>query len=168
MTTIEEAPTERSIAGLLVGDIARLSPGELAGLRRVDTRGPHTPAFWRLVAQRLEPVLPAQDPQRAEAERRWSLIAAAMAEAKGFHAVEVRFGAALAAVIDERRVLQLLRARDEALADIARAVVHHLVSRGARFNQWEMAWLVLSDGRADEDLARRSIYRSFYGAMPRD
>ncbi len=91
-----------------------------------------------------------------------------MATAKGFHSRKVRLGTALAGVVDERRVLQLLRARGTALADGVRMVVHHLVSKGVAFDQSDLARLVLSDGRGDEEAVRRDVYRFFFAAQPRD
>ncbi len=161
-------PTEREVALKVVGAVASLAPGELASLRRLDADTVQAPAFWRIVATLLDAQLPATEPYRREAEGRWAVAVAAMATAKGFHSPKVRLGTALAGVVDERRVLQLLRARGNALADGVRMVVHHLVSKGVAFDQSDLARLVLSDGRGDEEAVRRDVYRFFFAAQPRD
>lgn len=168
MTQEQPRMTERDAALRVANTVANLPPGEVATLRRLDASTPHVPAFWKLVAMHLDALLPVDDEPRAERERRWAVAVGAMAEARGFHNPAVRLGAALAAVIDERRVMQLLRAHDVALADAVRMVTHHLVSRGVSFDHAELARLVLSDGRDDEERTRRAIYRDFFAATPRD
>lgn len=168
MTQDQTRVTTRELALLVARTIPQLSPGDLAELRRPDATKLQPPAFWRVVAMHLDAHLPVDDTARAEQERRWAVVMAAMAEAKGFHNPAARLGKALAEAVDERRVLQLLRAHDEALAIAVRMVVHHLVSRGIAFDHAQLAWLVLSDGRDDEQRARRAIYQDFFAALPRD
>lgn len=169
MTTQEQPlPTEHELARRIANTLAKLSPGDLAELRRYDAAKLQSPAFWRVVAMHLDAHLSGDDHVRVEQERRWAVVMAAMAEAKGLHNPGVRLGKALAEAVDERRVLQVLRAHDEALADAVRMVVHHLVSKGLAFDHAQLAWLVLSDGRADEQRARRAVYQDFFAAMPRD
>lgn len=160
--------TERDLALRVTSTLSKYGPGELAELRRLDASTPHAPAFWRLVASHLDAHLPVDETARVEAERRWAVAVGAMAEAKGFHNPSARLGVALAGVVDERRVLQLLRSHGVALADAVRMIVHHLVSKGVPFDHAELARLVLSDERDDEERVRRAIYRDFFNASPRD
>lgn len=166
------APSRSSDLSTLVARLARhlseAGPGDVAALRRLRPGSPQVGAYWKLLAAVLEPAeqLPGEVSAREVAERRWAVILAAMAEAEGFHAPSQRFGRVLAECgVPEVRVLKLLRASGDALADAVRVTVHHLVSRGARFDQTALAALVLSDGRSDEERVRRGIYRDFFGAQ---
>lgn len=151
------------LVGALTRTLARLPPGDLATLRRLTPAEPQCTAFWRLLAGELADQVPHRDdPRRSDAERRWAVILAAMADADGLLAPGRHLGSALAGAVPEARVLRLLRAHDDALADAVRVTVHHLTTRGVVFDPTDVAWLVLSDGRADEDEVRRRIYRDFY------
>ena len=59
-------------------------------------------------------------------------------------------------------MLRLLRAHDDALEDAIRVTTHQLATSGARFDASELALLVLSDGRSDEDTVRRRVARHYY------
>ncbi len=160
--------TDRELALKVLHTVQSLSPGDLAALRKLTLDGARPPAFWRVIAADLDTVLPVDASIRSAIEDRWAVILAAMANAKGFHSPRVPLGRALADNVDERRVLQLLRARDAALGDAVRMVVHHLVSNGASFDQTGLARLVLSDGRdeTERERVRREVYRDFFAATP--
>lgn len=161
--------------GTVIGGIARdlvavLAPGDVASLRRLRPGDPGCAAFWRLVATRLEPadLLPGEAAARLEAERRWGVILAGMARMQGLHQFRARLGVTLAeADVSELRFLRLLRAHDESLADAVRVTSHTLAAKAKPVDWFDLARLVLSDGRADEDEVRRHIARDFYQAERR-
>lgn len=77
----------------------------------------------------------------------------------------MRFGSAMArAGVAEVRLTRLLRARGEQLPDAVRTLTHQLVSAGVSFDLADLAWLVLSEGQADEERARQQIARDYYRA----
>lgn len=171
-TQLASTPKTDSLSQL-VGKIAwslsnESSAGDLAALRRVKSGDPTCLAFWKIAAAELEPSLPPAGLRREEAETRWRGILSAMAELEGLHEPQRSLGRALA---EERyaklRLERLLRAHGEALGDSVRTMAHFLGSKAAGFNQADLARLVLSDGRRDEDRARRKIARDYYRAQPR-
>ena len=171
--SITEAPPKAESLAELVGRLAwtlanQSPPGDLAALRRVKPGDPSCLAFWKLAAAHLEASLPAGGPHRDETENRWGVILSAMAELAGLHQPRRPLGRALAeADYAEPRLERLLRARGEALSDCVRTMAHFLRSKAAGANQSDLAWLVLSDGRSDEDTVRRRIARDYYSARPR-
>jgi CRISPR system Cascade subunit CasB len=155
-----EVAAVHAIARELRPDRAR---GDVAALRRMKPGEIECPAFWKLAAVHLQDVLPAQGEARNKAERRWGAILAGLAEVVELHAPGRRLGHALAAAdVAELRVLRLLRAHDDALLDMVRTIAHQLDSKAERVDWADVARLVLSDGRADEETVRRSIARDFY------
>lgn len=159
-------PTLASLVGQVAWDCAEvLSPGELAELRRLRYDEPGGPAFWRLVARRIEPAsrLPEDGPARVEAERRWAVILRAVAELASLHRPGRRLGIALAAAgVSEGRVLRLLRAHGEVLFDAVRTTTHQLATAGEPVDATDLAHLVLSSERDREEEVRRRIARDFY------
>jgi len=151
-----ERPRARIVAALRhVLDAA--DPGTLAALRRTDASSPPA-AFYRITVNLLDEELPEGGPSRVAQEGRWAVVVAAMATAVGFMS-RVPLGKALAeAGVAEMRVMRLLEARDTALADLVRNVVHHLVQKAQGFDPNDLANLVLSDS----DEPRRWIARSYY------
>jgi CRISPR type I-E-associated protein CasB/Cse2 len=174
MSTSVPQPPDPSGLASTVNAIANaieksLTPGDVAALRRLRPGDPSCAAFWRLVATQLAPVLPAGGSARDEAEHRWAVILQAMAEMVGFHAPGRYLGRAfVSAGIAEQRVLKLLRASGEALFDSVRVTAHHLASSATAADHAEIARLVLSDGREDEERVRRRIARDFYAQQQRE
>ena len=142
--------------------------GDRAELRRMQ-EGEPAPAFWKIVARFLDDQLAAgSGPLRESQERRWALILAALAEVHDLHRRGRSLGHALAeAEVTEARVDRLLRAHGAAVAHLVRAVVHQLSTRGTAVDLTDLAWLVLSDGRRDEERARRKVAREYYQALYR-
>ena len=165
----EQPPTENlaSVVGRLAVMIdQRLSPGDVAALRRMRPEEIAAPVFWRIAASDLADSLAGDGPRRDEQERRWAAVLQAMAELRGMHDPRSSLGAALVrANVAEQRVLKLLRASGDALLDAVRVVAHHLANKGVPVNAADFARLVLSDGRADEEPVRRRIARDYYGAL---
>lgn len=147
-----------------------LAPGDLAALRRARPGDLGGPAFWKLAVDHLEPagLLPAPSaPWRDDAERRWVVIVAGMAEMAGQHARGRRLGRVLAEVgVSEARVLRLLRAEGEALLQTVRPIVHQLATAGARLDWTDLADLVTSDGRPWQTEVRRRIALDYYRTSP--
>ena len=143
-----------------------LSNGERAELRRMRPEDPPPAVFWQLVADHLEPHLPAGDgPSRDGAERRWMVILRAMAESAGRHDRGRPLGRALAeARVAEPRLYQLLRARGDALVDQLRMALHPVASRGLAFDQADVAWLVLTEGTEGGEAVRRRMARNYFQA----
>jgi CRISPR type I-E-associated protein CasB/Cse2 len=165
----------RSIRTIISRIAARLSDdasiGDRAALRRLSFDAPDAPAFWRLVVSELDPVLPDASPYREEQERRWAAILSGLAEVAGagLHRPKHDLGEAAAqAGLHEMRVLKLLRAHDDALLALVRPLAHQLVSKGVPVDWADVARLVLSDGRVDEDSVRRDVARRYFSAMQRN
>jgi len=161
----EQGESLASLIGKVATAIDRsLSPGDVAALRRLDPRDPADPAFWKVCAGWLGAALPPEGgPSRDEAERRWATILAAMAITAGQHDPRRHAGAALAeAGLSDLRFVRLLRARGDGLSDVLRTAAQFLASKAASFDWRDLALLVLSDGRADEEDVRRHLARSFY------
>lgn len=154
------------VIGAIAADLdGLLPPGDVAGLRRLRPEEVASPAFWKLVATRLEPhgMLPGPAQARLEAERRWAVIVAGMAEMKGLHRPRARLGGALAeADVSEPRFLRLLRAHDAALFDAVRTTAHQLASRAVPVDWTDVARLVLTDGQENEEDVRRHVARDYY------
>jgi hypothetical protein len=147
----------------------RLSPGDIAALRRMRPDDIGVPVFWRLVASELMVALGPDGSRRDELERRWAVILQALAELRHLRNPRISLGAALAdADIAEQRLLKLLRAGGDALSDAIRVIAHHLATKGVPVRAADIAWLVLSDGRTDEEAVRRQIARNYYAAKARE
>jgi CRISPR type I-E-associated protein CasB/Cse2 len=160
-----EAPSVHRVVHGLARRLQDASTGDLAELRRVGPDQPHTPAFWKLITGPLDPLLPSAGPRRVEAEERWAVILSAMAELAGFHNPQRSLGRALAeADVHELRVTRLLRARGQTLDHSVRAVVHQLASKAMSFRMADLAWLVLSEGKRNEQEIRHQIARDYYRA----
>lgn len=168
-----EEPEQRPIENLssLTGRLAamideRLSPGDVAVLRRLRPDDIGAPVFWRIAASDLASTLGPDGPRRDEQERRWAAILQALAELRHLRDFRSSLGSALArADVAEQRVLKLLRASGDALLDAVRIVAHHLATKGIAVSPADLARLVLSDGRADEESVRRRIARDYYGTQ---
>lgn len=155
------------IAARLASDAAI---GDRAALRRLSFDAPDAPAFWRLIVTELRAVVPEAPPYREEQERRWAAILAGLAEVAGagLFAPKRRLGEAVAeAGLAEMRVLKLLRAHGDALLALVRPLAHQLVSKGVPVDWSDVAELVLSDGRANEDRIRRELARRYFSAAHR-
>ncbi len=163
-----EDTNKKSLAQIvlaIVGDIqTRLSPGDVAELRRMRPGVFEPPAFWRIAAVRLEGELAPLGPvRRAERERRWALTIAAMARSGSPHGSTRSLGGALAAAgVTELRITRLLRAEGEQLAPQVFSMVQILAAKGEHVNWIDLAHLVLSEGRRDADDRRRHIARQYY------
>jgi len=143
-------------------------PGDLADLRRMRPENPACPAFWKIVVGHLVPAgqVGETGPFRDESERRWAAILAGMAEMKGLHRAGRYLGTALVeADVSEARLLRLLRARDAALLDTVRVTAHQLASARVLVDWVDLAWLILSDGRSNEETVRRNIARTYYSHL---
>lgn len=141
-------------------------PGDLGALRRARPGDLGGPAFWRIAVRHLEPaglLPPPEAPWRNDVERRWVTILAGLAEMAGLHRRGLRLGRVLAeSEISEARVLRLLRASDDALLAVVRAVSHQLASAGRAVDWADLARLVTSDGKPWGTSVRRAIAEDFY------
>ncbi len=171
----DSSTTSRSSLDSIVRKIARdidrfLSTGDVAELRRLRPEDPSSPAFWKMIAYRVEPggVLASDGPKRDLQERRWAVLLAGMAEMKGLHATGRRLGSAVASAgVAESRFVRLLRAHDDGLLDAVRLIAHHLASAGEPVDWADLARLVMSDGDTNEEAVRRGIARDYYGTLSR-
>ncbi len=152
------------VAGLIQNS---LSPGDVAALRRMRSEALFSPAFWKLVASHLEPLLPPGGPVRDEQEQRWAVVLGAMAELRGLHRPGRRLGRILGeSRYAEGRVLRLLRGRGEVLPGAIRTMAHFLASKGQAVDLTDVARLVLSEGGRNEESVRRQIARDYYSQAP--
>jgi CRISPR type I-E-associated protein CasB/Cse2 len=169
---VTQETTETTLAAI-VGRIAydleqRLGPGDVAELRRMHPDSPVCPAFWRILIEHLDAQLPAAEAARTEAITRWSAAIQAMAELRGLNRPGARLGSAAAAAdVSELRVIRLLRASGVALLDGLRTLAHQLATAAVAVDCADLARLVLSDGRADEQAVRERIAYDYYGALNR-
>lgn len=170
---IQQARTETSPLASVIGSIAAmidgpLSPGDVAALRRLQPGAADCAAFWRLIS--MHPgMIPHDGPGSDEAERRWGCILQAMATLAGQHRPAVPLGRALAeAAVSEPRVLRLLRASGDNLADMIRVTARHLAQKAIPVNQIDLAALVLSDGGSNEDAVRRRIARTYFASQAKE
>jgi CRISPR system Cascade subunit CasB len=149
----------------------RLSGGERAELRRMTPEDPGCPAFWRIVAQDLEPsgLLPKGESARLESERSWAAVLSGMAVMQGLLQVGRRPGHALAeAGFSEQRLARLLRARREGLEDMLRGVARFLASKGQAVDWAPLAQLILHQDEERGEVIRRAIARDYYGSLPKN
>ena len=110
----------------------------------------------------------ADVPWREENERRYAVVLRTVAELRAVHRRGRRLGSALAeAGLDERRVLQLLRARRAALAHAVRTICHFLTSKGQAVDAMGFARLVLSEDAPGAEHDRRRVARDYFGHMAR-
>ena len=133
----------------------------LAALRRADPAAPPM-EFYRLSVRVLDDILPGDGRDRSKIETQWLLIMSSMARSFDLWS-RVDLGQAMArAKVAEARVVKLLEARGNGLADILRTIVHQLVQKGQSFDPVDIAKLVLSEGSDTEKDIRRKIARNFY------
>lgn len=173
-TPESEIRTEASTLRSLVGRIGRalekqLGPGDVAALRRLDPVDPAVPAFFKLAASVLDDAMPGSEEARLEAERRWAAVLCAMALTRGLHHPGRPLGSALAqAGFSELRFTRLLRARGEHVFTAARAAAQYLASKAQPFDPVDLARLVLSEDRSDEEQVRRAIARSYFATLAKN
>jgi CRISPR type I-E-associated protein CasB/Cse2 len=165
---IAEQPSLGSIVGRLSALLEHSVPlGDVAALRRMQPSNPACSAFWRLMA--LDIVALPSGPSRDDGERRWACILQLMASTVGLHSPAMPLGRALAmSDMAETRVIRLLRASGPALEDAVRITGHHLAQKAVPANFADVAALVLSDGRNDEESVRRRIARTFYSQQAKE
>jgi CRISPR type I-E-associated protein CasB/Cse2 len=142
----------------------RLDPGDIAALRRLHSRDPSCPAFWKLLSAYVVPggTEAPPGPLRDDYERRWAAILSGMAHMQGLHDPGRRAGRALAQVLSEARFLRLLRASGDLLLDMFRTVAQHLASKAQSIDFTGLARLVLSDDRSDQESVRRALARDYF------
>mgnify|MGYP002636746933 CR=1 FL=1 len=168
----EPAPASSTNLSQLVGRLVhvvehKLSPGDLAALRRLDLDDPSEPAFWQVMVAWVEPSwnLPRQDALRDEADRDWASILNALVLMAGLHQAGRGLGTALASAgFSELRLSRLLRASDSGVRNEIRLAARYLGSKAEPSNHVELARLVL--GRSDpDDRIRRQIARNYYRTL---
>lgn len=177
VTVVAMQPTPRQSAAAVVHRIAAMlasgaiRAGDAAELRRLMPDDASAPAFWKLMAELIMPVLnlPSRGPARDDAERRWAVVLNALAHLTGLDAPRRPLGDALAASgMSELRFARLLRARGDRLAIEVRIAARFLASKAETANLTDLADLVLSDGHRHAESVRRRVARSYYNHMPND
>ena len=130
----------------------------------MDPRAPPA-AFFKLAAVYLGPELPTLEPARSSAETRWAAIVLALATLGELHQGNARLGYALGrAQFSELRFSRLIRADADRLLDDVPAVARYLSAKGVSVDAADLARLLLSAGRPDEEPTRRHIARDYYAA----
>ncbi len=165
-----ETASLASLVGRIAAELAEADTGTLAELHRLTPDDPGGPAFWRIVVTRLDPGhLPPGGPGRDEALRRWAVILRATAQLADPRDPGTHLGQALAeAGVSELRLNKLLRASGETLFDAIRSITHQLASKAQPANPIDLARLVLSDGRSDEQSVRQRIANDYYKVVFQD
>ncbi len=149
----------------------RLVPGDLAELRRLDSRDPGSFAFWRLLVRCVEPhdPPPGNESARDAWERRWALVLSGMARLP--HEKGRRPGRTLAeAGFSPLRLRRLLRASGPSLADVFQNMVRFLAAKGEALDWTVAADLVFFDPRIHPERAervRRRVARDFFTQLYR-
>ncbi len=166
--TPDARPSRRDAAGKIAALLAKseaLGTGPRAELRRLDPRGALAqPALHRLLALYV-PDLPVGND---EVMRAWGLVvhALALAAPDNLTGAEPLGRALHAADWKEGRLVNLLDADLEALADHLPRVVRFLVAKGQRLRARDVADLVFSrlDAENRADRVRRQIASDYYRA----
>lgn len=165
-TLPEGERTLASTVNALARTMARMSPGDVASLRRLTPDDLAVPAFWKLAGIALEHELAGGGVE--DRERRWAVVVASVAVASGLHAPGRPLGDALAAAgYSELRLARLLRAHAAALPPEVRGATAYLASKAVAFDGADVAALVLSDGGPSEEAVRRRIAKSYYAFISR-
>ncbi len=178
MRTSSLEPGEGSAVPDLVGLIGRIADlvdrglpvGDVADLRRMEPGDIGPPALWKLIALVLEPAgqMRGTDPGRTLDEQRWASVVNCLAWLRGLHHPGCRLGNVLATSgFSELRFLRILRTAGPALAKAAQGSARWCASRGESVDAVDLARLILSDGRRDEELVRRQIARDYFGQVAR-
>lgn len=165
-----ESPGLAEVVHRLGGIVSEsLSRGDVAELRRLDPSAPLPATFWKLVVGVLEPqdALTGEGPHREEQERQWAVVLNILGHLESLNEPGRSYGRSLAECgFSEHRFGRLLRARGEVLWDQARRSGQFLAAHGHTTDVTGLAWLVLSEGRSDEQRARRHLARDYYRALP--
>jgi CRISPR system Cascade subunit CasB len=163
----ETQVTLRSLVGRIAAHIDEaMAPGDVASLRKLRPGAVWSPSFWRILVVDLSERLPADGPPRLDAERKWAAIVQAIAQLRGLHDPQVSLGRAMARTgATEHRLLRLLRAGDEPLADAIRTTAHQLAAVAQGVDCADFARLALSDGRSDEQAVRERIAYDYYAEV---
>lgn len=148
-----------------------MTPGDVAGLRRLDPDEPGGAAFWKALVFHVEP---AEQLRADDAEVRWALILRTAGELHALNRRGRRLGSALAAAkVSEMRLTRLLRADLDSLKSTLGAVAHQLASAGEGVDLGDVAWLVVTarnrgESRRSEDDVRRGIARDYYRGLRKE
>lgn len=152
---------------MLSSRVQELDNGPRAELRRATPKSPWSAALWRLLALLPEHAWSWDEERRAQEERRWSVLLAAMAASSGLHgATPQRMGTTLKeASYSEQRLNRLLRAEGDGLFDEIRTMAASLESKGHTPNWYQLARLLFMDASTDAgESIRRQIARDYYSA----
>lgn len=144
---------------------ARLGPGQIAELRRLDVERPSAPTFWAVVATELDAHLPPDGAvvARRAAERRWAVALRALAVLAGLYRKGHRLGAALAAAgFSEMRFQRLLASPEDRLPDEIATVARYLAAKGEAFDWFDLVRLAVEVDPTAADDARRDIARDYF------
>lgn len=166
-TVSESKHTPRTILHRLAGILSReTSNADRAALRRLRFEDPGSPVFWKIVARDLNSILPHPDsPLRGDAEKKWAVLLAGLAEIAGAGLCRQRIPlgkSAALADIHELRVTRLLRAHGDSLLHLVQPFARQLVSKRVHVDWSYMGDLILSDQESFEEQVRRDLARSYY------
>lgn len=147
----------------------RLSPGQLAELRRLEPDALTAPAFWTVLAAELDDDLPADgDPRRADAEGRWAVALRAMATLADLYRKGHRLGWALAASgFSEMRLQRLLDCPAERLAVEIQTAARFLAAKGEAVDYADLVRLALEAEPSRAESVRRDVARDYFRAVHR-
>ena len=163
-STVLEKQTETQSLGQVVSglarEIARLTPGPAAALRRGPLSGAGAAAFWQLMATHQP---------RTNDEAGWAALIQGIAiltakgtdfQKKPAHEYRYSMGSVLSkAEFSELRLARLLNAPKEMRRDLAVRLCRRLSrTEHSRFNLETLAWFILRD----DDETDRRIARDYY------
>lgn len=136
----------------------RLSPGDLAELRRMHPNKPERPpVFWRLWSE----VIDTEDRSQQQ-EQRWVTILTGMARVP--HQNFAFLGKVMAGIgIKEGRLLRLLNSREEErLLDAAGRIFRMVAVKGEKLDWVPLARFLLTQDEGKADTDRRKIAKDYY------
>jgi CRISPR system Cascade subunit CasB len=146
-----------------------LGAGAMAELRRLSPERPAGAAFHRMMLWLEErgALRSADTVGRDDEERDWAVILNGMALCAGLHRAGMPAGKALARCMGEDRFIALTQAHGAQLHARVRTAARQLAASGQVLDWSDLARLVLTDGRRDQDLARRDLARAFFSEQHR-
>ncbi len=142
----------------------RISKGDLAELRRVNSDDFNRPSFWKIITNYVFYNEQGQYPS-GDALSKWAVILSGMARMAPYHHDPgIKVGVALARNdFSESRLLRLLRSSGATFYDNIQRLCIFLASKGQKINWVELAKLVLTADPDKKEKIREEIAMDYYG-----
>lgn len=147
----------------------RISRGDLAELRRVNSRDYNRPVFWKLITNYIFDAEPEYYPS-IDMLRKWAAILSGMARMSPYHHdPNIKLGVSLARNdFSETRLLRLLRSSGPTFFDNIQRMCLFLAQKGQRINWIETASLILTRDAEKKEKIRERIAMDYYGKQEQE